>query len=161
MMQKFEVWAQRNTTISRVGEDKPRQRIKWVIISKWHDGRRAVRMRYQRLMQAYSYWRRFGDGMLVCEHEDCHERENLVSCYLPDSDQDGKPDNLFCTMHASRAGFCYGCGTFWGGVESFDFGPGLCEHCILEVDDWDDDSFDQYDPFDEYDDHDWDDGERW
>ena len=35
-------------------------------------------------------------------------------------------------MH--RAGFCWGCRTFWGGIESFEFmnPQGLCDNCIYD-----------------------------
>lgn len=64
-----------------------------------------------------------------CEIEGCES--SAQGYWLPDSDQDGEPDSYLCTEHAHAAGWCWGCGGFWCGVESFDFGSktGLCENC--------------------------------
>jgi hypothetical protein len=36
----------------------------------------------------------------------------------------------YCGDHIHDKGFCWGCGQFWGGVESFEFSPhGLCPNC--------------------------------
>lgn len=80
-----------------------------------------------------------------CEHEGC-TRDGLP-CHEPGghADDDDGPTTWYCTEHAAEHGFCWCCGEFWGGVESFDFGSGLCEHCRDEVgddeedEDWDDD----------------------
>lgn len=79
-----------------------------------------------------------------CEHEG--RRGDGLPCFLPDDDRDlDDPNGWYCPEHAQEHGFCWCCGDFWGGVESFDFGSGLCEHCRDEVgddeedEDWDDD----------------------
>lgn len=63
-----------------------------------------------------------------------------------------EPDNgvWSCSEHAEHFGFCYMCGNFWAGCESFDFSriKGVCENCISEFDDdseqdWDD-SYDDF-----------------
>ena len=41
----------------------------------------------------------------------------------------------YCGEHAQRHGFCFACGEFWGGTESFDFGPGYCSNCASEFED--------------------------
>ena len=63
-------------------------------------------------------------------------------CWLPDAGDE--PSEYLCGDHAGRAGYCIGCGTFWGGVETFEFGPhaGWCDNCASEFeteDDADDD----------------------
>lgn len=76
-----------------------------------------------------------------CSHEGCNETENLTACYYPD---DGTPEEElfaghYCYDHAPEAGFCYGCGFFWSGVESFDFPEsygnirGYCENCSFDI----------------------------
>lgn len=62
-----------------------------------------------------------------CQHQDCnnqgiayqypYEGESVICCYL----------------HAKQAGFCPSCGGFFGGIESFDFGNGICEECESEL----------------------------
>lgn len=83
-----------------------------------------------------------------CQHEGCTEMGN--PCWLPEYDKPeghgDEPDMWYCDAHMHGAGFCRGCGTFWGGVESFDFGSGFCEHCETEFDDdYDDDYYDDFD----------------
>jgi hypothetical protein len=40
----------------------------------------------------------------------------------------------YCHEHAAVNGFCYSCGIFCAGIESFDFGRyrGLCDNCADE-----------------------------
>lgn len=58
-------------------------------------------------------------------------------CYLPD-DLD-TPAEYRCWKHLEHSGFCFGCGQFWAGIESFDFRRSqLCDNCASQVDDWDD-----------------------
>lgn len=99
-----------------------------------------------------------------CEEEGC-TREG-IACYLPDNpiydgEQEAEPDNYYCGVHCHAQGFCCGCGSFWGGVESFDFGrgarTGLCENCLASGDFEDEDEemdevYSSY-PFDG--EHDW------
>lgn len=67
-------------------------------------------------------------------------------CFLPGRQE---PEGYYCTNHAQQEGFCWGCGQFWGGVESFEFSDtGLCEECEQEQEaedqpfyDWDDDDW--------------------
>lgn len=77
---------------------------------------------------------------MTCEYTD----ENGVRCqnegqpcYLENDDEE--PNAYYCGDHAQGAGFCVCCGSFWGGIERFDFGNGLCEHCESEFDDGVDD----------------------
>lgn len=68
----------------------------------------------------------------TCETEGCQEEGN--PCWLPGNYDADHPDFWHCGKHMHQEGFCWGCGTFWGGVESFDFGAGartgLCENCL-------------------------------
>lgn len=58
-------------------------------------------------------------------------------CYLPD-DPD-TPAEYRCWKHLEDSGFCFGCGQFWAGIESFDFRRSqLCDNCASEVEDDDD-----------------------
>ncbi len=64
-----------------------------------------------------------------CQCEGCSSTDT-VACTL--DDETGDPD-YFCIEHAPFMGHCYICGQFWGGIESFDFGPGYCEHCRGDI----------------------------
>lgn len=86
-----------------------------------------------------------------CRHPECRQR----------GDEFAYPDGetvWYCEEHARRAGFCVGCGGFWGGVESFEFSryPGYCEECSWEFDRmaaWSDEPDDDwgYDPWEHWD----------
>lgn len=90
-----------------------------------------------------------------CQQDGC--REIGIPCYLPDLYEDDdaerptgdEPSAYYCGAHAQRNGFCYRCGQFWEGVESFDFGPGYCDNCEQYEDH--DDERDEWDGQDEYD----------
>lgn len=60
----------------------------------------------------------------ICGHDGCWQRGN--PCYL---EMDAPPSEYGCHEHAHIMGYCRWCGQFWGGIESFDFGNGLCDHC--------------------------------
>lgn len=82
-----------------------------------------------------------------CQASGC--RNAALDFYLPDNEPPNDPDGFYCEDHANSAGWCWGCGGFWGGVESFDFSKtGLCENCEpgylrdigeSDEDDWDED----------------------
>ncbi len=38
-----------------------------------------------------------------------------------------------CSTHHHATGYCYGCGQFFGGIESFEFGNGLCDDCNQDL----------------------------
>lgn len=63
-----------------------------------------------------------------CESKGCKER-GFECRYEAWSE---KPDHHYCGTHSKEKGFCYGCGLFWSGFESFDFGPGYCSNCAPE-----------------------------
>lgn len=97
-----------------------------------------------------------------CQHEGCTVAAGeTVQCYLPDTNwQESPPDEWLCPEHAFAHGYCKGCGSFWAGVEDFDFGNGYCEHCQAEFDhdheyedegDYYGDYWDDYEPYDEVD----------
>ncbi len=71
-----------------------------------------------------------------CQEEGCSEQGS--ACFLPDNETD-TPNYYYCYKHAKDNGFCYGCGSFWGGVEEFEFAPywgnikGYCPHCSDEI----------------------------
>ncbi len=89
-------------------------------------------------------------------------------CWLPldNPTEEPPPDKWLCGKHAHREGFCWGCGLFWGGVESFDFGSGartgLCENCLGsgEYEDEDDDGDEYENSSGEYEDEDEDEDEE-
>lgn len=74
-----------------------------------------------------------------CERDGCMD-DGCVDCRLP-NDAHLNPDaNIgeviehFCPDHAFKNGYCICCGEFWGGVEDFDFGNGLCDNCKDAID---------------------------
>lgn len=73
-----------------------------------------------------------------CEHEGCTEANATLPCYYPDYEGPYDYDHAslwLCAAHAQEEGFCWGCGQFWAGIESFDFDPaGLCDNCRDEHD---------------------------
>ncbi len=84
---------------------------------------------------------RYNAGIRRCQR--CKNVGISVLCYLPDpprfysSDQgeghftaERAPDEVLCLDCAPRQGYCYSCGDFWAGINSFDFiHPGICDHC--------------------------------
>lgn len=83
-----------------------------------------------------------------CQWPGCF-KAHTIDCYFPDNNGD-TPDELLCAHHAPKAGFCWGCGNFWAGVESFDFNTNnLCDNCKDDPDltgDYGDDDYpDDYD----------------
>ncbi len=72
------------------------------------------------------------DNSQPCEEPSCDAVG--TSCFYPDNET-GEPNHWYCSNHAFKHGFCWGCGLFWGGCESFDFArhrggiQGLCENC--------------------------------
>lgn len=91
-----------------------------------------------------------GEDNMKCQHEGCEDEG--IECYLSAYDtgkprtEATEPDEYFCAEHANAHGYCWGCGDFWAGVETFDFNPrGLCDNCkddpdlAVNPDDEDDD----------------------
>ncbi len=84
-------------------------------------------------------------GLVFCEAPGCWEHET-VHCRLHVWNEgsggyvDEFDDN--CITHASQYGYCWGCGEFWAGCESFDFNQmQLCPNCKDDpdyCDDWED-----------------------
>ena len=63
-----------------------------------------------------------------CDKEGC--KEPAIPCYLPYNMPPDDPDDCLCVDHCTDAGYCWGCGYFCAGLESFDFNPrGLCSEC--------------------------------
>ncbi len=87
----------------------------------------------------------------VCGHHPA------TPCYLPEPPRfrfkgqtpvERKPDEVLCSEHAARNGYCRSCGDFWGGIESFEFiHRGLCDHCHDQI------KSDYYYPSDDEDDY--------
>lgn len=48
---------------------------------------------------------------------------------------DGLATITACPIHAADMGFCYMCGYFSAGVESYDFSPlrGVCGECLEDI----------------------------
>jgi uncharacterized protein (TIGR02996 family) len=84
-----------------------------------------------------------------CQHEGC--RAQGRPCVIEDEPaENGTPQyetDYFCEEHAQEHGFCHCCGSFWGGIEAFDFDrAGLCPNCRDQIDaDFDDGSDDEWD----------------
>ncbi len=82
-------------------------------------------------------------------------KEPAIPCYLPGNMPPDDPDNLLCVDHCTDEGYCWGCGYFCAGLESFDFNPrGLCSECRDDPDLTGEDHFDEdfglwFDPMDE------------
>lgn len=74
-----------------------------------------------------------------CKEPGCTSFDAFACTHEPDE----KNPPFYCPAHAFQHGYCSICGQFWAGIESFDFGPGYCEHCKSEVES------DCYDPEDE------------
>ena len=72
----------------------------------------------------------------ICQHEGCTNPGQ--PCELPwvIGPPDKEPEyEYFCSMHAQEHGYCWMCGYFWRGAESFEFSKsGLCENCKSELD---------------------------
>lgn len=68
-----------------------------------------------------------------------------IPCWLPGHYAgEGEPDFYYCAKHCQVEGFCWACGTFWAGVEDFDFDPrGLCSNCRDDPDYNDDLEYDE------------------
>ena len=72
---------------------------------------------------------------IICQEPGCTNPG--LPCELPwvIGDPLGKEPEYeyYCTVHAHKQGYCYMCGHFWAGCESFDFDPtGLCSNCKSE-----------------------------
>lgn len=113
-----------------------------------------------------------------CQEEGCNETENLVKCRLvmmkgdvplraywkiygplealriwKELNKNGAADTFdyYCAEHCQKNGYCYGCGEFWAGSESFDFSrSGLCSNCQSEVEDYIDDEDYYSDPYNDW-----------
>lgn len=89
-----------------------------------------------------------------CWHIGCAEKG--MRCILPwPEDETDPPYERYCYQHAAEHGYCYGCGLFCSGIESFDFGPyrGLCDNCADEVranDAWQYPTEDEFEMYDYY-----------
>ena len=75
----------------------------------------------------------------ICQHEGCLEIGS--QCHINEYEHEGdyhyKGESYYwyCPKHCQVEGFCWMCGEFWGGCESFDFDRGgLCPNCRSQVD---------------------------
>lgn len=75
---------------------------------------------------------------MKCDHEGCESEGQPYQI-------EDEGESRYCAEHAHDAGFCYGCGGFFAGIEVFDFEPsGLCENCKADNDEFErEDEFDQ------------------
>lgn len=71
-----------------------------------------------------------------CWQPGCHIKgiKCVILGALIDEDEEDQMQR-YCSEHAAENGYCYSCGIFCSGIESFDFGkhPGLCDNCADEV----------------------------
>ncbi len=87
-------------------------------------------------------------GIHFCEEPRCWSRDTLrCTIHLIKNGEDEV--NYYCTEHASKHGYCWACGEFWAGCESFDFNQmQLCPNCYDEYRDDLEEMFDgPYDPY--------------
>ncbi len=72
-----------------------------------------------------------------CWHEPNCESTDTIKCTVGYHDDNGQwVEDVFyyCADHAADHGFCFSCGLFCAGIESFDFiHPGLCDNCFDEI----------------------------
>lgn len=67
---------------------------------------------------------------MILKCEDCDERTADTYEY-PDG-----TTGIYCPTHARDHGFCFYCGGFWAGVESFQMNSfGICYDCNQEIED--------------------------
>lgn len=69
-----------------------------------------------------------------CMHQVCRQIGEPV--YMGwedynDGEWNSGPVGYYCDAHMHAAGFCAYCHQFYGGIESFEFGRGLCDECEL------------------------------
>ena len=85
-----------------------------------------------------------------CQHKGCNA-PGMVYRYPSEEYNLPSETGFYCLSHAKGAGFCIGCGRFWGGVESFDFGDsGICDDCQrLEEEEYElyEEEYDPSDPY--------------
>lgn len=95
---------------------------------------RCLRGRNARMRRRMHYWDRRIDCTYLCDV--CRapgSTECFLDAFLGQEIETQAPDEILCADHAFRAGYCHGCGSFYAGIDSFDFGyDGLCEGCRLE-----------------------------
>ena len=83
------------------------------------------------------------DLLMKCQYKGC-TREGLLCIPLGDT----TPCEFYCVEHAFHEGYCYACGGFFAGIESFEFSrSGLCDECQDELDEdvWDENFDDETD----------------
>lgn len=108
-----------------------------------------------RLRSARNGKRPGGKPAGMCVDPGC--TEGGMACWLPDYYDTGgtRPDAYYCGKHIEGSGFCKGCGSFSGGIESFDYAlhgyPGYCDNCAFQLQAEDTVWYDAYD-YDDYDD---------
>jgi len=106
-----------------------------------------------RCMGAYFCPWRPADPLPICLCEDPLCLRDGQPYYLPNLEGEELPPLYFCGVHAHQEGFCWMCGGFFGGIESFEFGGGICDDCRYEQERMEErDEFDpdtSYDPYDD------------
>lgn len=81
-----------------------------------------------------------------CTHPGCTYA--AIPCYLPGNLPPDDPDDFLCADHCTEAGYCWGCGHFCAGLESFDFNVrGLCSECRYDPDLGYEPPYDEDDPY--------------
>lgn len=73
----------------------------------------------------------------LCNEKGCRAKGEKL--FFPFGEEDKDAEHIYlCYNHMQENGFCFACGGFWGGVESFDFSKhGLCDNCLcFDCDQW-------------------------
>lgn len=74
---------------------------------------------------------------MKCQEIGCNQ--DAIECILPSFENDEEDiKEYYCPEHAFKKGYCSRCGQFCSGIESFDFGPGICKNCLDDIEDYED-----------------------
>ena len=116
------------------------------------DGRWAWELQHPRWLPSYVPYKKYRgrqglwkiriDKSLIhtCQHEGCLQAD-AVRCWFGPADP-AQEDEYYCATHCHEHGFCYTCGEFWGGIDTFDRSLShLCEHCQQEFEEDEDECY--------------------
>lgn len=69
----------------------------------------------------------------ICEADGCNKPGIICALWDFEAENPAEITYIYCPTHAWEEGFCYGCGQFWAGLESFDFNPRhVCSNCDVQ-----------------------------
>lgn len=104
----------------------------------WHQRSHALKKELDRLYAL--------EGEIRCQEGGCTTKEGEADVYeVPDTKGEPPVFDYYCSAHATKAGYCVGCGGFYGGIESFEL-EGMCENCIEDEPDNNDNDYMEYAP---------------